>query len=692
MKRGKAIQLLSCLVLFMFVLSGCGKFGMGASGDTEWEYKKTIASPISIISADKEVKLGSLEKEGVEVIIPANTFSEPTEVTLENPDTAPKYIAKEMAGFGAPINISVGDSSVRLLEPVTIKMKFDPASLNEEDLEAGSLYFAYFNGKNWQYIKPDVDMENQVLAFTTCHFSLFGTTKITIDQRIEEYTHNKALADWAQEQSDEFTNSAAEAVIDHILKDKLGIVNESTKGQVLGSLLKDDEWGEMVKGLADGDYHQFNQNLQVLVGKKIVDNVPASTLSKALGGITTDLGIATVEKASEAAGYLAEGHYTDAAKIIGEHIADQFMITTAGKIAVAAIEHRIDSWKNEEVEAAYQVYKNGATSKIPWWGYNVEKGNFDELWIQMGGAARQLEIEAIAAQEKARQETGMPPLDSNEKDKIRQLVQKNLKQQFDQRLKTDAEIEKKEAEYKKLMDMFKEDGFLEKGRWGWTKDYELEQRIDLLLNFKDKVLRDTGRTSLKDGFGITDTAISLGDLSLLAMGWFNTEDGQEKHRKYAEFLKDKYGILLYPEAEELNGTWSSGSLAFTGHNITRTESSPADDGEPGCDLGFDIVDILDGLIELHKTEPDPIVVSFNFSPDGSGTMTFVSHGELSAGESTSLNASYKEGVITATQDLEGALLTMNGNVSDSDGKIAISGTFKISDGDQWIGGTWKATK
>lgn len=692
MQKTKSFRLLTCLILFVFVLSGCGKIGMGGSGDTDWLYEKTIASPISVTSADEEVTLGSLEKEGVEVIIPANTFSSPTQVTLENPDSTPKYVAKEMLGFGAPINISVGDSSVRLQEPVTIKMKFDPASLDEEDLEAGSLYFAYFNGKNWQYIKPDVDMENQILAFTTYHFSLFGTTKLTVDQRIEEYTHNKALADWAQEQSDEFTNSAAEAVIDHILKDKLGIVDESTKGKVLGSLLKDDEWGEMVKGLADGDYNQFNQNLQVLVGKKIVDNVPASALSKALKGVTTDLGVATIEKASEAAGYLAEGHYRDAAKIIGEHIADQFMITTAGKIAVAAIEHRIDTWKNEEVEAAYQVYKNGASSKIPWWGYNVEKGNFDELWSQMAGVARQLEIEAIAAQEKARQEAGMPPLDKNEKDKIRQLVQKNLKQQFDQRLKTDAEIEKKEAQYKKLMDMFKEDGFLEKGRWGWNKEYELEQRIDILLNFKDKVFKDTGRSELKDGFGITDTAISMGDLSLLAMGWFGTEDSQERHRKYAEFLKDKYGILLYPEAEKLNGTWSSGSLAFTSHNIVRTESAPADDGEPGCDLGFDIVDILDGLIELHKTEPDPIVVSFNLSPEGQGTMTFVSHGELSAGESTSLNASYKEGVITASQSMDGALISMTGNVSDSDGTITISGTFKISEGDQWIGGTWKARK
>ena len=119
------------------------------------------------------------------------------------------------------------------------------------------------------------------------------------------------------------------------------------------------------------------------------------------------------------------------------------MITTAGKIAVAAIENKIASWKNEEVEAAYKAYKDGAGSKVPWWGYQVEKGNFDDVWSQMGGAARQLEIEAIGAQEQVREDAGMPPLDEREKEKIRTMVYKDLKKQFEQRVKTDAEIEKK---------------------------------------------------------------------------------------------------------------------------------------------------------------------------------------------------------------------------------------------------------
>lgn len=675
-------------MLGCFLLSGCGS---KATGDTNWEYQKTIQNPLKATCGSSEVKLGNIEKDGVEVTIPANTFAKPTEVSLINPDKTPKYASKEMTGFGAPIEISVGEESVRLQQPVTVRMKFDPALLGA-DLESGSLYMGYYNGKQWQYIKPAVDRENNIMSFTTSHFSLFGQAKLTVDQRIEQYTHNAALADWAQDQSDEMTNAAAEKVIDHILQDKLGISDETTKGKVLNSLLKDDEWGGMLKNLANGDVEGFNQDLQVLAGKKIVENVPKSTLSKALGGLTSDFGVGTVAKASEAAGYLAEGRAKDAARIIGEHIADQFMITTAGKIAVAAIEHKISSWKNEEVEAAYQAYKNGASSKVPWWGYQVEKGNFDDVWSQMGGAARQLELEAIAAQEKAREEAGMPPLTDREKEKLRTMVEKDLKKQFEQRVKTDAEIEKKKAEYDLIMGMYKEAGFMEKGRWGWEKGYELEQRLDVLLHFKDKLLKDTGRKFIKDGNGHTKESISVNELKSIAMDWFSTDDPAERQRKYVEYLKKEFGIILSPKAELLNGPWSSCTITITEFDLgPAPEPSEQVETEEGCDLdNLDMYNMIKANLEEQKGKPKPINMSLQLGADGSGTMTITDED----GDKTNLPAKYKDGTLTASTNEEDARVKFQGAVSEFGGAISISGSFEIKgiSDPAWIKGTWSATK
>lgn len=675
-------------MLGCFLLSGCGS---KATGDTNWEYQKTIQNPLKATCGSSEVKLGNIEKDGVEVTIPANTFAKPTEVSLINPDKTPKYASKEMTGFGAPIEISVGEESVRLQQPVTVRMKFDPARLGA-DLESGSLYMGYYNGKQWQYIKPAVDRENNIMSFTTSHFSLFGQAKLTVDQRIEQYTHNAALADWAQDQSDEMTNAAAEKVIDHILQDKLGISDATTKGKVLNSLLKDDEWGGMLKNLANGDVEGFNQDLQVLAGKKIVENVPKSTLSKALGGLTSDFGVGTVAKASEAAGYLAEGRAKDAARIIGEHIADQFMITTAGKIAVAAIEHKISSWKNEEVEAAYQAYKNGASSKVPWWGYQVEKGNFDDVWSQMGGAARQLELEAIAAQEKAREEAGMPPLTDREKEKLRTMVEKDLKKQFEQRVKTDAEIEKKKAEYDLIMGMYKEAGFMEKGRWGWEKGYELEQRLDVLLHFKDKLLKDTGRKFIKDGNGHTKESISVNELKSIAMDWFSTDDPAERQRKYVEYLKKEFGIILSPKAELLNGPWSSCTITITEFDLgPAPEPSEQVETEEGCDLdNLDMYNMIKANLEEQKGKPKPINMSLQLGADGSGTMTITDED----GDKNNLPAKYKDGTLTASTNEEDARVKFQGAVSEFGGAISISGSFEIKgiSDPAWIKGTWSATK
>lgn len=692
MRRSKGFRLLSCLIIAVFLLSGCG----GSSGDTNWEYEKTIANPLKATCSNSEVKLGNLDKEGVEVTIPAGTFNLPTEVSLINPDKAPKYESKEMTGFGAPIEISAGEAPVRLQQPVTIKMKFNPATLGGADLESGSLYLGYYNGKQWQYIKPAVDRENNIITFTTSHFSLFGQAKLTVDQRIEQYTKNKALADWAQDQSDEMTNEAAEKVIDHILQDKLGISDEATKGKVLGSLLKDDEWGGMLKNLANGDVEGFNQDLQVLAGKKIVENVPKSTLSKALGGLTSDFGTETVAKASEAAGYLAEGRAKDAARILGEHIADQFMITTAGKIAVAAIENKIASWKNEEVEAAYKAYKDGAGSKVPWWGYQVEKGNFDDVWSQMGGAARQLEIEAIAAQEEVREDAGMPPLDEREKEKIRTMVYKDLKKQFEQRVKTDAEIEKKKAEYDMIMGMYKEAGFIEKGRWGWEKGYELEQRLDILTHFKDKLLRDTGRNFIKDGNGHTKDAISVNELKLITMNWFGTDDPAERQKKYVEYLKKEFGIVLSPKAELLNGQWSSASMTITEFDLgpapEPSEKSESGD-ELGCDLDdLDIYNAIKANLEEQKGKPNPFTMSLQLDANGAGTMSLISED----GDKTNLKATYKDGTLTASIRDQGAGIKFQGMVSEYGGAISASGSFNIDlpseSSKAWIKGTWTAKK
>ncbi|MCR3955098.1 MAG: hypothetical protein NUK57_02310 [Gudongella sp.] len=690
---------LAIILASSMLLGGCGGTETGVGGSegkkgepSNWEYTKAIPDPLTAVSGEEDLVLGDLETQGVEVHIPGGTFETPTEVSLVNPDDAPGYDENEMDGLGAPIKITAGEGPVRLMQPVTITMKYNPDEVGE-DFEMGAMYYGYFNEAEWEYIKADVNPESQTMTFTTSHFSLFSKAKLTMEERVDQYVENEAVADWLKDQGNSMTEEALNSAIEHILIDNLKIKDKSMIGQIYNSILEDDEWGSMVDSIKNGDPAMFNQNLQVLLGKKIVENVPASALSSALESLTGELGIETVEKASEAAGYVAEGRYKDAAKIIGEHIADQFMITKVGKFAVAAIESQIQTWKSEEVEAAYQAFKNGASSNVPWWGYQVEKGNFEDVWSQMGGAARQLELEAIRAQNEARLDAGMEPLTKEEENKIRASVKKDLKDQFESRMEKDAEIEKKKAELEMIMEMYQEAGFMEKGRWGWTDSYELETRLDVLMHFKNKLLKDTGRNTIKSGDVHNEDSVAIEQLKTIAMKWFSTDDPAERQKEYEEFLQNEFGISMYPSANILNGVWSSAALIITEFDIgppPEASESSESSSEVGCDLSsLDIYNMVKAGLEEQKGQPLAVGMEVALDGTGRGSLYIVDE----EGDKTEMTATYNNGLLTAGGTVEGTGITMQGTVTESLGSISLTGSFRIDlSKEAWVKGTWTGNK
>ncbi len=508
------------------------------TSDTKWNYSRPITEALSVTAGSSDASIGQLGTHQVSVSIPAEAFDKDTGVILATPETVPEVDLSKITPLGAPVEIKAGDSPVRMDRPVTIRFAIDPGEITA-DTETGEFRILYFNGAYWQHSLPDeVNLDQRYLEFTTYHFSLFGYGKVDVEQRITDYTSNKALAGYAQKVADKHIEQAIEQVVKHVLKEQLGLDDKGMESQVLSSILLDGEYASMLQNVRNGDVESFNQNLQILVGKKIVDNVPRSMLSAALGGIIGGAG--TIAAAAEAAGYLAEGQYYNAARILGENLADKFMITTVGKIAVATVQNEIDAWKSREIEAAYQAYKKGSDGT--WWfgGYSNDPGDFDAVWDQMRGAARQLWIEAIREQNEARWLAGYEPLSSDEEDRIREQVRLNLKRQFTQRLEDEIQVEKERAQLADLISLYDENGFLLKGGLWWTQDYELETWLDVLMNLKDKIMRDT-RTNELMSEGFHENRIGLNHIMRLTIIWYN--EGEEA---YKEYLINELGIEFKP--------------------------------------------------------------------------------------------------------------------------------------------------
>jgi hypothetical protein len=242
-----------------------------------------------------------------------------------------------------------------------------------------------------------------------------------------------------------------------------------------------------------------------------------------------------------------------------------------------------------------------------------------------------------------------------------------------------------------IMEMYEEAGFMEKGRWGWTDSYELESRLDVLMHFKNKLLKDTGRSTIKSGDVHNEDSVAIEQLKTIAMEWFSTDDPAERQKAYEDFLQNEFKISLYPTAEELNGPWSSTSIVITEYDLgpPPPESGSSESSGEGCDLSdLDMYNMLKAGIEENMDKPLPVAMDFDLSSGGSGIINLVDED----GSPTPLTANYNNGLITASTVEEGSTVTFSGTVRKANEAISLTGSFKIEIGEAWIRGSWTGAK
>jgi hypothetical protein len=638
------------------------------SAETAWIFDRTVPEALSGTNdANTGTVLGDLEANRVSFDIPKGSFDDGTTVTLVSPDSVPDYDGDTMTPLGAPIEIS-SDTARRLNEPATVTFRFDPVTLPEGD-EIYSVRVAYYDGSTWEYVRPtEVDKERGLVTLETYHFSLLAPTKLESEQKItEDWIHSAALDSVLRDDVNGRMDHVAEQIADMILG-KMGISDESTRGTVLKELMTSDSYKEIYDTYKSGDITGASEKIALLAGEKIAANVPDSVFKEALGS----LGDASddIAAVSQAAGYAAEGQYKEAARIIGEQIADKFLITTAGKIAVQVIDGQIESWKNGEVEAAYEAYKNGADGVF--WGYNVDKGDFDGVWLQMRGIRRQLELEAIRRENDAREEAGMPELSERQEELVRAAVKERYRKQFAKREKQDEAIEKAENDLRILVDAFKDrDLFSDSlGPDGLDKGYDYEQKLDILNHFAKKIMRDTERFELSDkDVTIKEGAITGKSIALGASIYFSEPDGK---KKYAEYLQRNFGIDPWPNLKDMKGSWN-GTMTITDVDVpesmlpdTDPGESDDEDGEQGCDLSIDLRDMIG----------KPVPLSLNITPNGEtgGTLSFATDDS----DPKDIPFTYQDGVISAGVSEQGGTGTMTLTASrGDDSHLALEGPFVI---------------
>ncbi|MDP2889565.1 MAG: hypothetical protein Q8P34_11480, partial [Bacteroidota bacterium] len=301
-------------------------------------------------------------------------------------------------------------------------------------------------------------------------------------------------------------------------------------------------------------------NVAVLAGKKICDIVTSESNAKGLLGMVTEHS-SKVGAAVKVAVALSEGDAEAAAKELSMEILNSFPLTKLLTTTARLTEMQINRWKNQELEAAYQVFVNGADSSLPW-GFQVEQGNFEELWSQLRGLVPKINTDAI---ENYAALKGMKASELNSVvlDKIRRDAKENLRLEFEKRKNQESRIETIKAENIKLISEFERANLLSRNRFGFTDATDFDFRIERLFRIKDMILKDTksrlGFTGINSGGVISSETVAN-----LIQIWYS-DNGKEKYRQELIRLgynkEDKKQVVAEAKTQQpgsgsnLDGVW-----------------------------------------------------------------------------------------------------------------------------------------
>jgi len=497
---------------------------------------------------------GDLKQNSIQLNVSKGTFDQQIKLLVKENGSAAQFDQKRANLIGTPFEITIDQKSKRLNKPAIVKLKLDKSEVASLK-NPGDLWIGYYNGKTWDYFIPlEVNMKDAYVKFETYHFSLFAKAEPTKEERISDFSYKNAVNKWAGNDNNTATKQAIEQMVSKILSEKMGLENKSLTQDIVEAMLKEDDYTNLMVSYNDNRMEDFAQDIAVLAGSKICDIVTNDSNAKGLLGMVTEHS-SKIGAGAKIAVALANGDGEQAAKELSLEIINSFPLTSTLKTAAELTERQINRWKDQELEAAYQVFVKGAESSIPFWGYQVEPGKFDEVWSQMRGLETKILDDAIKNYAALK---NMRPGDLNTAvlEKIRKDTKENLRQEFAKRKDQEAKIEAIKAENIKLVKEFETANLLVGGRFGYTDNTSFDFRLERLFRVKDMILKDT---KSRLGFTGVDAGgiISAKTVAALLQIWYS-DNGKEKYQK--ELTKLGYSNStkrsVVADNNSLEGLWA----------------------------------------------------------------------------------------------------------------------------------------
>ncbi len=626
--------------------------------DTKKEDKDIPLDEIKIIDqtsvtvpAEGAVSVGGLDEYGIYAEFDSSAFGADStiNISLVSSSDFPEPDSERFSVGDVGYDISIEGAEYTRPDgvvDVTFKLTDEmTASLEDE----GFLQIAYYYNGEWYLMEPyEVDLEQGTAKISIYHFCYFWKAKPTKGELRNQVAEELAVKKFNDENIMGQIATEGKTDIEKLITEVTGVTDTKALNAIAEYMLNEDDLSSLLLSADKGDTVAGSTKLAEMIAKKIN--------SAALIGDNATL----IAGAFQAAGYIWEGDAKGAAEAAANAILDSTAYGKVFKLAVTVTQESINSWKKNGIEEMYQAYKNGADEG--WFGYQVEKGSFEQAIDQSAAIERQIKIDAVKnyCKVNGKQES---ELSDNKLNEIKDKAVSDLKAKFEARVKQEAQIAKDKDYYKKLLDMFDEsdvDGSVTM-KSDLMESFTYKERLNSYVRVADRIMEMTGRTKIEYEGLVDDTEITDYDLAHAIKKWYE-EDGEKKVR---DFLREK-GYIPAPTAESLSGVWfgtmTTTEASFDTELLQEILDSMPEEDKEGCDEAQ--ISSTDEQMEDMVGQSSDV----EFTATGSGsTITMVS----SDGSST-MTLSYNKESGTMT------LVSITG--SDDSAGYNFSGSFTLTEG------------
>ena len=553
-KRRAGVCFIMAMLLFLSACSATYPFEKG------YEESK-------IVKPEKALTLGDLNKAGWALSIPKDAFGEETELELIvlSEEEGTTYQDGDFMFLGTPIRVGVKDElNVRLEKPLTLTMKFPNDQL--EGLLHEELFFGYYANGRWEYTIPDaIDLNKGTAQFTLYHFSDYGFGRPSEATQLENYAKNMATNVWKNEnEKNAYILATSQQFND--LFDAMGVESRTARNQLLADIVSFvdesdvgyfDYMAQSANAIAKGNDGKldFENKWKEFVGKSLY-----SSLNKDPSGFAGKANI--FGNLASAAGSIAGGDSKAALKSIANMLngavpLSQLVASTSAYMAAKA-NQAIDYWAASEIEKAYQVYATGVGGK---YGYEDGlKGDFDTIFILLGGGQRQFEIRIIEQYCK-KQKDEECNLSDAKKQEIINNAKTALKDSFDKRMIAEPAINRIKNDELGFIQALKAEHLLNASSYakyfGIEKNgdnYNVQDRLDRLYRIRETVLSLMDENTRKT---ITDEFLAKAINQWIYWNERGDREGFMQYLRDMGYLKEP--LVINPK---LDGYWQ-----LTGTNV-----------------------------------------------------------------------------------------------------------------------------